>query len=96
MVKELAALRMDLGEATFQVDNISKLWGDWFLGKVYRSCARKFELESWRRIVAEKMQDLSDIYQVAQSEAEARRLLALEALVVILFVIDLILIALRP
>ena len=96
MVKELAALRMDLGEATFQVDNISKLWGDWFLGKVYRSCARKFELESWRRIVAEKMQDLSDIYQVAQSEAEARRLLALEALVVVLFVIDLILIALRP
>ena len=95
-VKELAALRMDLGEATFQVDNISKLWGDWFLGKVYRSCARKFELESWRRIVAEKMQDLSEIYQVAQAESEARRLIALEVLVVVLFVIDVVLIAFRP
>ncbi len=65
-VKELAELRMDLSEATFQVDNISKLWGDWFLGKVYRSCAKKFELEPWRHMVAEKMADLSEIYQVAQ------------------------------
>ncbi len=92
-VKELAELRMDLSEATFQVDNISKLWGDWFLGKVYRACARKFELESWRRTVADKMQDLSDIYQVAQAEFEGRRMLILEVLVVLLFVIDLLLIA---
>src|SRR5204863_97135 len=57
-VKELAEVRMDLAEATFQVDNISKLWGDWFLGKVYRACVRKFELDSWRKIVEEKMKDL--------------------------------------
>lgn len=92
-VKELAELRMDLSEATFQVDNISKLWGDWFLGKVYRACTRKFELESWRRNVGEKMQDLSEIYQVAQSEFEGRRMFILEVLVVLLFVIDLLLIA---
>jgi hypothetical protein len=94
-VKELAGLRMDLGEATFQVDNISKLWGDWFLGKVYRGCVRKFELDSWRKTVEEKMKDLSDIYEVAHAEAEARRLLVLEFLVVLLFVVDLILIAFR-
>ena len=92
-VKELAELRMDLSEATFQVDNISKLWGDWFLGKVYRVCSRKYELESWRRTVAEKMADLSEIYQVAQAEFEGRRMLLLELLVVLLFVIDLFLIA---
>ncbi len=92
-VKELADLRMDLSEATFQVDNISKLWGDWFLGKVYRACTRKFELESWRKMVADKMQDLSEIYQVAQTEVEGRRMLLLEILVVLLFVIDLLLIA---
>ncbi len=92
-VKELAELRMDLSEATFQVDNISKLWGDWFLGKVYRASSAKFELESWRRTVAQKMQDLSDIYQVAQAEFEGRRMFILEFLVVLLFVIDLLLIA---
>ena len=94
-VKELAEIRMDLGEATFQVDNISKLWGDWFLGKVYRACVRKFELESWRRTVEEKMKDLSEIYEVAEAELEARRLLVLEVLVVLLFVVDVILIAYR-
>src|SRR2546426_7997480 len=69
---------MDLAEASFQVDNISKLWGDWFLGKVYRACAKKFELDSWRRNVEEKMKDLSEIYEVAEAELEARRLLILE------------------
>ena len=94
-VKELAEVRMDLAEATFQVDNISKLWGDWFLGKVYRACVTKFELESWRRNVEDKMKDLSEIYEVAQAELEARRLLILEVLVVLLFVVDVLLIALR-
>src|SRR6267378_5988813 len=94
-VKELAEIRMDLAEATFQVDNISKLWGDWFLGKVYRACVRKFELDSWRKIVEEKMKDLSEIYEVAQAELEARRLLILEFLVVLLFVVDVVLIAFR-
>src|SRR2546425_798974 len=94
-VKELAEVRMDLAEATFQVDNISKLWGDWFLGKVYRACVRKFELDSWRKNVEEKMKDLSEIYEVAQAELEARRLLILEVLVVLLFVVDVVLIAFR-
>ncbi len=94
-VKELAEVRMDLAEASFQVDNISKLWGDWFLGKVYRACAQKFELDTWRRNVEEKMKDLSEIYEVAEAELEARRLLALEFLVVLLFVVDLVLIAFR-
>ncbi len=94
-VKELAEIRMDLAEATFQVDNISKLWGDWFLGKVYRACVRKFELDSWRKIVEEKMKDLSEIYEVAEAELEARRLLILEFLVVLLFVVDVVLIAFR-
>ncbi len=94
-VKELAEVRMDLAEASFQVDNISKLWGDWFLGKVYRACANKFELDSWRRNVEEKMKDLSEIYEVAEAELEARRLLILEFLVVLLFIVDLVLIAYR-
>src|SRR3989442_1443095 len=94
-VKELAEVRMDLAEASFQVDNISKLWGDWFLGKVYRACAKKFELDSWRRNVEEKMKDLSEIYEVAEAELEARRLLILEVLVVLLFIVDLVLIAYR-
>jgi hypothetical protein len=92
-VKDLAGLRMDLAEATFAVENISKLWGDWFLGKVYRGCARKFELESWRRTVADKMQDLSEIYRVVQAEVQGRRMLLLEILIVLLFVIDVLLIA---
>jgi len=92
MVKELADVRMDLGEVTDEVENISKFFGDWFLGKVYIGCARKFELESWRRIVNDKMQALSEIYHVAQAEVESRRMFLLEVLIVLLFAVDLVLI----
>ena len=84
---------MDLAEATFQVGNISKLWGDWFLGKVYQACVRKFELKAWRETVEEKMKDLSEMYEIARTEVDARRLLILELLVVLLFAVDLVLIA---
>lgn len=92
-VQELAEVRMDLAEATFQVGNISKLWGDWFLGKVYQACVRKFELKAWRETVEEKMKDLSELYEIARTEVDARRLLILELLVVLLFAVDLVLIA---
>ena len=92
MVKELAEVRMDLAEVTDEVENISKFFGDWFLGKVYVGCARKFELDSWRRIVNDKMQSLSEIYAVVQAEVESRRMFWLEVLIVLLFVADLVLI----
>jgi len=41
------------------------------------------------------MKDLSEIYEVAEAELEARRLLILEFLVVLLFIVDLVLIAYR-
>ncbi len=92
MLKELADVRMDLSEVTDEVENISKFFGDWFLGKVYVGCARKFELDAWRRIVEDRMQALSEIYQVAQAEVGGRRMFLLEVMVVLLFVADLFLI----
>src|SRR3989475_13080971 len=86
---------MDLAEASFQVDNISKLWGDWILGKVYRACAKKFELDSWRRNVEAKMKDLSETYEAAEAVLEAPRLIILAFLVGLLFMVCLLLIAYR-
>jgi len=92
MLKELANIRMDLSEVTDEVENISKFFGDYYLGKIYAGCARKFELDSWRRIVEDKMRSLSEIYQVAVAEVGGRRMLWLEVMVVLLFVADLLLI----
>lgn len=92
MVRELAEVRMDLAEMTDEVQNISKFFGDWFLGKLYLACARKFDLEAWRRVVNEKMKALTDIYHVAQAEVDSRRMFWLELLIVLLFVVDLVII----
>ena len=92
MVKELANVRMDFAEVTDEVVNITKFFGEWYLGKVYMGCARKFDLDSWRRVVTEKVKALSEIYHVAQTEVEGRRMFWLEVLIVLLFVADLVLI----
>src|SRR5207245_1250044 len=76
-VKELAEVRMDLAEASFQVDNISKLWGDWFLGKVYRACAKKFELDSGRMNRAGEIEVQRDADGPASGHVERCRRLQL-------------------
>jgi len=92
MLKEIGRVRMDLAEMSDVVENISKFFGDWFLAKVYRGCSQKFELEAWSRVLNDKLQALSKIYQTVQEETEARRMYWLEVAIVALFIFDVALI----
>lgn len=94
MLKQVGRVRMDLAEMSDVVENISKFFGDWFLAKVYRGCSQKFELEAWNRVLSDKLQALSKIYQTVQEETEARRMFWLEVAIVALFVFDVALILL--
>ncbi len=89
VLKELGDVRMDLAEMTDATENITKFFGDWFLAKVYRGCKEKLDLEAWISRVNEKQAALSEIYDTAQHMVEARRTIILEALIVLLFIIDL-------
>jgi hypothetical protein len=94
MRKELGEAEMDLAEMTDASENISKLFGEWYLAKVYLACKDKLKVESWISTVKGKQAALSRIYGMAEHEVEARRLLVLEALIVMLFVLDIVLFAL--
>jgi hypothetical protein len=93
LVKDLGDARIDLIRVTETVENIGKLFGDYYLAKVYLACNERFHLREWEHAVNEKLRTLNDLYQMAAHEVEARRMLTLELLIVLLFVVDLLLIA---
>lgn len=86
---ELSLLRIEVAELADEADNITKFLGDWFLARVYQAAQEKFHLADWRASVEEKLGTINKLYQLANEESDGRRMLTLEALIVLLFVVDL-------
>ncbi|MEW5760205.1 MAG: hypothetical protein AB1779_05520 [Candidatus Thermoplasmatota archaeon] len=92
MVKILSDVRVDMAKVTDEITNITKFFGDWYLAKAYLGCAEKFHLKDWQTMVNEKLQTLNELYLIANEEVGHRRTFILEAMIVLLFLIDLVLI----
>lgn len=90
--KDLSDARIDLTRVTDEINNIGKIFGDWYLAKLHLGLTSRFHLPEWESIVREKMEALDGLYGLATHEVEHRRSMFLEALIVLLFVIDLVLI----
>lgn len=88
----LSEARIDLTRVTDEINNIGKIFGDWFLAKLHVGLTSRFHLPEWESIVREKMEALDGLYGLATHEVEHRRSMFLEVLIVLLFVIDLVLI----
>jgi hypothetical protein len=91
-LKGMSALRVDFARLTDNLHDTGKMFGDWYLAKLHGHLRAAFHLDSWERAVAGKMGTLEDMFQLAEEETHHRRSTFLEAMVVALFVLDLILI----
>ena len=89
--EELSNSRIDLVRVTDAINNIGKIFGDYYLAKLHLGLAERFHLHEWETIVREKMATLNDLYVLASHEVEHRRGVLLEGMIVLLFVIDLVL-----
>jgi len=89
--EELSNARIDLVRVTDAINNIGKIFGDYYLAKLHVGLAERFHLNEWEAIVREKMATLNELYTLASHEVEHRRGVTLEAMIVLLFVIDLVL-----
>jgi hypothetical protein len=90
LMKELSDARIDLTRVADSIENIGKLFGDYYLAKIYLALTHRFHIPQWERAVNEKLRTLNELYGMASHEVQARRGLTLELLVVLLFVIDLV------
>jgi hypothetical protein len=90
--EELSNARIDLVRVTDAINNIGKIFGDYYLAKLHVGLAERFHLKDWENIVREKMATLNELYTLASHEVEHRRGIAVEMMIVALFVVDLVLI----
>ena len=90
--EDLSDARIDLVRVTDTINNIGKIFGDYYLAKLHLGLATRFHLKEWETIVREKMATLNELYTLASHEVEHRRGVVLEGMIVLLFVVDLVLI----
>ena len=85
-------LESSLGVVLFErVTNALKLVGDMFLSRMYRTISLRFHLQEWDTGISRKLQTIEGIYQKLTDRAAARRLEALEWIVIVLIAVEILL-----
>lgn len=88
-VHELSLMRIEVAELADEADNVTKFLGDWYLARVYEATQDRFHLKAWRDTVDEKLASINKLYTLANDEGDSLRMLTLELLIVLLFILDL-------
>lgn len=91
ILRDLRRLRADAARLSDEVSNISKFIGDWYLARVYQAARERFHLDGWRASVDQRLTQLDRMYGAMQADANDRRMLWLELLIVLLIAVELIL-----
>jgi hypothetical protein len=88
--KRLNTLRLDIMELAERTDNAIKFLSDMFYARVYQLAASKVGVNDYRRIVDEKLKTARELYDFMVSEFHDARMFALELMVVIILIIELV------
>ncbi len=91
-IKKLEKTRLDVLQVIDKVENTVKLSGDPFLVKVYRTCSESFRVKEWKSNVSQKLEIMEDFYQTLTDRTQTDRLLLLEFLMLLIFLVEFILI----
>jgi hypothetical protein len=86
----LRRFRVDVAKLADEVTHITKFFGDWYLARVYLGARDRFYLDQWRASVEQRLAQLDKLYSVVHTEVNEQRMLWLEAIIVIFFAIDLL------
>jgi hypothetical protein len=90
VLAKLRRFRVDLTKLADEVTHITKFLGDWYLALVYVTARERFHLDQWKTSVEGRLAQLDQLYSVVQTEINEKRMLWLEILIVVLFVLDIV------
>ncbi len=90
MLDWLRRFRVDVTKLADEVSHITKFFGDWYLARVYLGACERFHLAEWRASVDRRLEELDEVYRVLQSDVYERRMLWLEVVIVVCFIVDLL------
>ena len=88
--RELREIRIDLTRMSDELSNITKFFGDWHLARIYQGLSARFHLSDWHRTIDDKLRTLGELYQFLQADQMNRWMITLEAMIVLLFVLDIV------
>ena len=84
LVRQTAALLLELSEMVERLENAVKIVGDFYLARLYQAALRRFRLPSWKESVLRKQALLSDVNRMLSDNADTRRGELLEVTVIAL------------
>jgi hypothetical protein len=74
----IQSLRIDALFILENLENSSKIIGDYYLGQVYARLCQTFNTEGWKWSVERRLDVLQDLYDMVKAEAAESRMVALE------------------
>jgi len=87
----LFRLRYDFIFILENLENVSKIIGDYYLAQIYRHLGKIFRFKQWSESIHNRMRILDDIYTTAKSTKTDKLILYLEILLGVVFTLEFIL-----
>jgi hypothetical protein len=86
-VAHIQALRFDALFILENLENSSKIIGDYYLGQIYSRLCGIFNTDGWKWSVERRLDTLQDVYDMVKSDAGESRMIALEVTFIIVCII---------
>ncbi|AEJ20021.1 hypothetical protein [Gracilinema caldarium] len=83
----IQALRFEALFILENLENSSKIIGDYFLGQIYTRLCEIFNTEGWSRSVERRLDVLSSVYEMVKTDSAERRTLVLEIVFIIVCIV---------
>ncbi len=83
---EWLRLRYDMLFILENLENVSKIIGNFYLGNQYKHVCNLFELDHWSTSIRNRLETLGDIYSMAHSDINDRVLLYVEIILAVIFI----------
>jgi hypothetical protein len=88
--EQLRYLIVDVLEITDRVSNALKIIGDAYYARLYRGAAGRLGLADWQRQIDAKLRSVEEIYRFFQDQAQHARGQALELIIIVLILIEVV------
>ena len=86
-VAHIQALRFDALFILENLENSSKIIGDYYLGQIYSRLCEIFSTAGWKWSVERRLDALQDVYDMVKSDAGESRMVALEVTFIVVCII---------
>ncbi len=89
-LRRLSEIKMDISLLRERINNALKFAGDVYLARIYEEARRRAGAEKWDGTILDRLKTLEDIYTILNTRATASRTETLEAIIVLLIVLEIL------